>query len=50
MGELFSALMSPSVPCQRHVQQSYSGRFLTCSFLILFTLSHADTVFLRNFN
>lgn len=44
MGELFSALMFPSVPCERHAQQSYSGRFPTCSFLLLFAFCNTDSI------
>lgn len=36
MGELFSALMFPSVPCQRHVQQSYFGQVSNLLFFIAF--------------
>ncbi len=47
MGELFSALMFPSVSCQRHAQQSYLGRFLTCSFLLFFTFCNTDSILFR---
>jgi len=36
MGELFSALMFPSVPCQRHAQQSYFGQVSDLLFFIAF--------------